>query len=303
VPNPAPTGTQTIKACMKNSPNTCGTFDLVLVPQVTIASSGPWLAGTTNNVTITGNNFGTSPLVSLGNAALVPSIGAVSNTSIALQVYVPVSFGGQTLTITVTNQSTGLSPPPSASANALVTKATIAINPPSATLRESQTQTFVSTCTAGGGACTGQNAVTWTATAGGVAPSGPSGATMTYTAPASVASNTQVTITACWAAGQCATAQVTVTPITVAVTPSPVNVNGCTTRQFNAQVSNAPATTVNWELIPQVGAIDNNGLYTAPCPVTAQHIMLRTEACEMASPAMQRPATSRFSTRRGTSAP
>ena len=103
VPNPAPTAPQTIqvKACMKNSPNTCGTFDFTLVPPVTIASPGTWLAGTTNNVTIAGNNFGTSPLVSLSNAAIVPSIGAVSNTSIALQAYVPVSFGGQTLTVTV----------------------------------------------------------------------------------------------------------------------------------------------------------------------------------------------------------
>jgi hypothetical protein len=280
VPNPAPTAPQVIQitACMKNSPNTCGSFDLTLVPPVTITSPGTWLAGTTNNVTITGNNFGTSPLVSLSNASIVPSIGAVSNTSIALQAYVPVSFGGQTLTVSVTNQSTGLNPPPSASANAIVTKATIAVNPPNATLRESQTQTFVTTCTAGSGACTGQNAVTWTASAGNVDPSGPSGATMTYTAPASVPSNTPVTITACWAPGQCGTAQVTVTPITVTVTPSPVNVNGCSTKPFNAQVSNTSVTTVNWDLIPQVGAIDSNGLYTSPCPVTTQQT-IQVRAC------------------------
>ena len=76
--------------------------------------------------------------------------------------------------------------------------------------------------------------------------------------------------------------QVTVTPITVVVTPSPVNVNGCTTRPFNAQVSNAPVTTVSWELIPQVGAIDNNGLYTAPCPVTAP-TQVQVKACSTAN--------------------
>lgn len=278
---PAITVVQTIpvQACMKNSPNTCATFDLVLVPPVTITSPGTWLAGANNNVTITGNNFGTSPQVSLSNPALFSTLGAVSNTSIALQSNVPVSMGGQTLTVTVTNTSTGLNPPPAASANVTITKATVAVTPASATLRESGTQTFNTTCTAGGGTCTGPNAIAWTATAGDVNPNGTS---MTYTAPPSVASNTAVTISACWAAGQCGTAQVTVTPITVTVSPTPVNVNGCSTRQFTAQVSNAPVTTVTWELIPQVGAIDSNGLYTAPCPVTAQ-TQVQVKACSTAN--------------------
>src|SRR6266705_1138450 len=39
----------------------------------------------------------------------------------------------------------------------------------------------------------------------------------------------------------------------------------------------------------------------APWPVTAQHIMLRAEACDTLSPPMQRPATSRLPTPLGTS--
>ena len=39
----------------------------------------------------------------------------------------------------------------------------------------------------------------------------------------------------------------------------------------------------------------------APWPLTAQHIMLRTAACETLSPPMQRPATIRLSTPCGTS--
>lgn len=283
VPSPAPTATQTIqiKACMKNSPNTCATFDFTLVPPVIITPPpGTWIAGTTNNVTINGSGFGTSPQLNLSNPAITPTIGAVSNTSIALQAFVPLSLGGQTLTVTVTNPSTGLSPPPSASANAVITKATIVIAPATVTLREGGTQTFTTTCTAGSGPCQGNNVVAWSASAGEVNANG--GTTMIYTAPASVASNTTVAITACWAAGQCATAQVTVIPITVTVTPSPTNVNGCSTRQFNAQVSNAPVNTVTWELIPQVGAIDGNGLYTSPCPVT-QQTSVQVKACSTAN--------------------
>src|ERR1700733_4840568 len=40
----------------------------------------------------------------------------------------------------------------------------------------------------------------------------------------------------------------------------------------------------------------------APWPLTAQHIMLRAEACDTLSPPMQRPATSRLATPLGTSA-
>ena len=49
--------------------------------------------------------------------------------------------------------------------------------------------------------------------------------------------------------------------------------------------------------------IDTAAATPAPWPVTVQHIMLRTAACEISSPAMQRPATSRFSILCGNSTP
>jgi hypothetical protein len=269
--------TTQVKACMKNSPNTCGTFDLTLVPSLTIASVGTWNAGTTNSITITGNGFGTSPQVSLSDPNIQVTLGAVTNTSIALSAYVPVSSGGETLTVTVQSATGGVSPP-SASANVVVTKAALQVSPASAQLRESQTQAFTSTCTAAGAPCTGLNNVTWTATAGSI--SSTAQASAVYTAPASVASTTTVTIKGCWSVvpEQCATAQVTVTPITVTLSPTTANVNGCSTRQFTAQVTNASPSTVTWDISPQVGAIDSNGLYTSPCPVTSQ-TQVQVRAC------------------------
>ena len=282
-PTPAITASQTIpvKACMKKNGNICGTCDFTVVAPVTITSAGNWQAGMTNNITITGTGFGESPEVVLSNPAITYTLGARSNTSIALQAYVPVSLGGQVLTVTVRNPSTGLSPTPSASANVPINRATLGITPSSASVREGGSVTFNTTCTAGGAACTGVSPPAWTANPN-IGTLFANGTSATYTAPSSVASTTTVTISACWAAGQCASAPVTITPITVTVTPNPVNINGCSTQRFTAQVQNASVITVTWPQ-PSVGAIDSTGLYTAPCPVTIQ-TQVPIKACSTENP-------------------
>ncbi|HTG36399.1 MAG TPA: choice-of-anchor D domain-containing protein [Thermoanaerobaculia bacterium] len=277
---PAITAAQTVtfNVCLRSSPGTCGKpdYSLVLVPPVAIASAGTWTAGTTSAVTITGTGFGTAPAVGLSDPGIPFTIASRNNTSIVLNVTLPVSAGGRSLTVTVQNTTAGLTS--AASAGVVVAKAVLAMTPTSATLRESQSASFSTTCTAGGSACTGSNPVSWSTTLGTITPTGAT--TAQYTAPASVASTTTGTIKACWSVApeQCATAQVTVNPLTVAVTPATANVNGCSTRQLTAQVTNATVTTVTWSIASGGGAVDTNGLYTAPCPVTAQSTV-QVKAC------------------------
>lgn len=285
---PAITAAQTVtfQVCLKASPATCAQPDypLVLVPPITISSAGTWNAGTSGPITITGTGFGASPNVLLSDASIPFSYVSRSNTSIVINATVPVSASGRTLTVTVQSSTAGITPP-AASSNVTVGAVSLGISPPSATLRESQTQTFSTTCTAaGGGACAGVNSVSWFATVGSINSTGPT--TALYTAPASVTSTTSVSVRACWSLApneRCATATVTITPLTVDVTPAAVNVNGCSTQRFNVAVSNAPVTTVTWSINPQVGAIDSTGLYTAPCPVTAQS-QVEVKACSTANP-------------------
>jgi hypothetical protein len=282
---PAITATQTVTfhVCLTASTAICASPDatLVLVPPVTITSAGVWNAGATSTVTITGTGFGTDPSVSLSDPGIPLSLGARSSTSIVLTATVPVSSGGQPLTVTVTSSTGGVTPPP-ASVTVTPVKAVLTINPTSAQLREGQAQAFTSTCTAGGVPCTAPGSPSWTAVLGSFSPS--VATTTSYTAPSSVSGATTIPVLACWSITpqQCATAQVTVNPLTVAVTPTSASVNGCSTKQFNAQVTNATVTTVDWSVVPQVGNIDANGFYTAPCPVTTQ-TQVQVRACSTAN--------------------
>ena len=275
------TKTATFNVCLKASPSTCGIpdYSLVLVPQVTITSPGAWFAGTTSGVTITGTGFGTAPIVRLSDPGIPVTILSRNNTSIVLSAPIPVNGGGRVLTVTVESTTAGLTS--SASANITVANAALTLTPAAPQLKEAQTQLFTATCTAGGTPCTGTNPLTWSADLGSIVSTGAT--TAQYTAPASLASTSTATIKACWsvAPAYCATAQATITPLTVAVNPPAANVNGCSTQPFTAQVTNGPAT-VTWSIVSGAGAIDQAGLYTAPCPITAQ-TAVQIKACSTAN--------------------
>src|SRR5208283_4210852 len=110
-----------------------------------------------------------------------------------------------------------------------------------------------------------------------------------YTAPSTIASNTNVTITAASVADPSVTAiaGITLLPasalVPVAVTPSPVSLTNGQTQQFTATVSGAGTTAVNWTLIPNVGSISASGLYTVP-PNIAVPQTITVQAASVASP-------------------
>jgi hypothetical protein len=132
-------------------------------------------------------------------------------------------------------------------------------------------------------------AVTWqvNGVTGGNATVGTISAVGLYTAPASVPSPAAVTVTAISVQDptKMGTAQVTVTvgpPISVAVSPTAVNVAANATQSFLATVSNTSNTAVTWQVNgatggnSSVGTISAFGLYTAPATVPSPAVVTVT---------------------------
>jgi hypothetical protein len=280
-----------ITACLAALPTICNApaippnpFQLELVPLIKIGFVNPtqWPAGTHPPlglvaVTINGSGFGGNPIVTLSDSSIVFAPVTLGNAKIEGYASIPL-MDRKTVTLTVSSTTDGISPPP-ASISIFITPPTtsISLSPKPSSLQETQTQLFSAspiTCTVGGGGnCQEVRTLVWTAAAGSIVPTtGPTGLPSgLYTAPVGVASDT-VRVCAVWAptVAVCDTAAFTViAPTVTMVPPTNVNLAGCGTNKFSAQVTNAQATTVNWSRSPTLGSIDAQGLYTAPCPYTS----------------------------------
>jgi hypothetical protein len=169
----------------------------------------------------------------------------------------------QNITVTATSQA---DPSKTGTATVTIVPIVVTVTPPTATLGPSQTQTF--TANVAGSLNT---AVTWSIPGG--SPGSINASTGVYTAPASVASQQNVTVTATSQAdpSKTATATVTLTPVTVTVTPATVSLGSLQTQQFTATVTGSANTAVTWSIPPGTqGTITASGLYTAPATVTFQ---------------------------------
>jgi hypothetical protein len=111
----------------------------------------------------------------------------------------------------------------------------------------------------------GGGAVQWTfapATAGAsISPSG------VFTAPAVVAAESQVVVTATPPGGVAEGAVVRLVPLEIVLAPAKVSLREGETQRFDAKVPGDPANAVEWNIAPGVGTI-LGGLYTAPTPNT-----------------------------------
>jgi len=93
-----------------------------------------------------------------------------------------------------------------------------------------------------------------------------------YTAPASIAAQQAVTVTATSVADTTKTASATVTlypAVRVDVSPSSASLCGGGTQQFTATVANTSNTAVTWSLNPALGSVSATGFYTAPATISA----------------------------------
>jgi RHS repeat-associated protein len=139
------------------------------------------------------------------------------------------------------------------------------LNPLAVTLYSSQTQQFTVLQT---GSCSAGNAA-WSMPAGSP---GTLSATGLYTAPASIATQQSVTLTATTLGANSTPLNSTITlmpSVAVTLTPGLASVPAAGTQQFTATVTNTANTAVTWSLIPAgAGSINATGLYTAPVTVT-----------------------------------
>ena len=134
----------------------------------------------------------------------------------------------------------------------------VLVSPGSATLGPGGSQQFSATTSS-------SEAVTWTATYGTVSGSG------LYTAPSTVS---QVAVDTVVATGQqsgdAAAALVTMVPQGARVSPVYTLMQPTTPpQQFSAALSGAPNQEVTWSMTPQVGSLNQAGLYTPPSSVSA----------------------------------
>jgi hypothetical protein len=114
-----------------------------------------------------------------------------------------------------------------------------------------------------------------------------------YMAPAAIANVTTVTVKAVSQADatKSATAQVSLNPLTITVSPASTSLAGGTTQPFIATLQNTNNPAVNWLVndipggdLATVGSISDAGLYTAPASATAQTVVT-VKAVSQADPA------------------
>ena len=178
----------------------------------------------------------------------------------------------QPVTVTATSVADGTKS--AAATVTLMPPISVSVAPPTVTLSGSQVQQFTATVTNAS-----NTAVTWS-----LAPAGTGtidSNTGLYTAPANIATQQTVTITAKSLADNSTvgTAAVTLSPpISVTVSPATVTLNGGQTQAFTALVTNTSNQVVTWSSAPAgVGGIDPaTGIYTAPAAIATQQTVTIT---------------------------
>ncbi|MFN7925699.1 MAG: malectin domain-containing carbohydrate-binding protein [Bryobacteraceae bacterium] len=232
----------TVTATSTGDPTKTATATVTLTPPAITVTVSPASAVLGQSQT---QQFGSNVPVTW---SLIPSIG---NITAAGLYTAPATITSQQ-SVTVTATSTG---DPTKTATATVTlmppAITVTVSPASAVLGQSQTQQF------------GANVpVTWS-----LSPSiGSITAAGLYTAPASIATQQAVTVTATSTQDptKFASANVTLTPPPpLSIAPTTATLGPSQTQQFTANQA------VTWSLNPNVGTISTTGLYTAPSSIAA----------------------------------
>ena len=256
-----------IEACLVESPAFCAQLPLDLPEPLNLYSftpgTGRWQAGTLTDFTITGTGFRPGMQISMGG--LEVTVTSMTETVIQGKVRILAAATGVPLRLAIVypdgNPGSITWSPREAE------PATVAVSPGTAQVPGGGSRGFDSVClTSTALPCTSQEIPSWTTSQGSITPTG---LHATYTAPASVASESQATVTACWNYGEeskCGFAAVSLLPNgpIVSVTPKTASVRPGETKQFTAQVTNDPNTAVTWSIQPQIGTITQGGLYTAP---------------------------------------
>jgi hypothetical protein len=205
--------------------------------------------------------------------SLTPNVGTLANGFYTA----PANITSQE-TITVTAASLA-DPSKTASVSVILqpTAPSLVVNvsvwPASASLKGGQSTTFTPTVSG-----TSNTAVSWS-----LSPQVGTIANGVYQAPATIASQQTVTITAASAAdpSKTASASVILQPtapspvVNLSVSPTSASLKGGQSTTFTPTVSGTSNTAVSWSLSPQVGTIAN-GVYQAPATIASQQTVTIT---------------------------
>src|ERR1700678_637513 len=201
--------------------------------------------------------------------SVTPNVGTISNGFYTAPASVTTQ---QTLTVTATseaqpnkNATVSLILKPVSSTPAPTVS--ISLSPGSKSLDGGQSVTFTPTVSG-----TTNTAVTWS-----ISPQVGTIANGVYQAPATIASQQSITVTATSVANSAKTAVATVSliPVGLTVGPTSTSLEGAQTATFTATVSGATNTAVTWSVSPQVGTI-SNGVYQAPATIATQQTITVT---------------------------
>ena len=194
-----------------------------------------------------------------------PSVGAISSTGL----YTAPSTLSSPQAVTVAATSVA-DPVKSANATVNLEPVVVSLSPSTASLQINQQQQFTATVT--GNADT---SVTWSLGAGNPGTISASGL---YTAPASIATQQNISVIAASVAdpNRNDTATVTLIPVAVAVSPASASLASGQSQQFTATVTGTSNTSVTWSISPAVGSISGTGLYTAPAMVSSSQTVTVT---------------------------
>src|SRR5579864_5766797 len=304
-PSPAIASAQnvSIQACVNTitpppASRVCDSTTLVLSPAPIITTVNPaaWPSGQATLITITGTGFGTTaPNVTISDPTIVFSQTSYTFTAQSQTIQGTVSpnpmAAAEFIALTVTTNANPINStsPPSGTITVNPVTITVSFFPTSATLLETQQQSFAATVgckTAGNLSCTVSPQVTCslsqnlgTVTAGATT-------SCVYTATATVTGQQpqqlQLIGKSVFNNNASGTASITLTPLNVTVTPGTAVVNGGQTQKFTANVTGALNNNngVTWTVTPPVGVIDASGTYTAPNPIAAGQ-NLTVKACSV----------------------
>jgi hypothetical protein len=259
------------KRTSDNSAICCAT--LTLNPVSVNPASSTLFAGQTEQFSLAGG--GSSPPTVTWS--MTPSVGTL--TAAGLYTAPASISANQTITITATN--TANSAETVSGTLALIPVGVSALSPATVSLQINQTQTFTTTVTG-----TSNQTLNWTLSPSG-ATSGSVSSAGVYTAPSTIPTSQTVTITATSAADstKSSSAQITLIPDTLTISPTGATLTAGQSQQFTATVTGTSNAFVNWTMNPSVGTLSSGGYYTAPGTITSSQTVVIT-ATSQADPAL-----------------
>jgi hypothetical protein len=167
----------------------------------------------------------------------------------------------------------------------------VSVSPSTVSLIAGATQQFTATVTG-----TSSTAVTWSTSGCTGSACGTIDANGLYTTPTPIPSAATMTVVATLQSdtSKTGTAKVSQVPVGVTVSPGTVSLDAGGTQQFTAAVTGTNSTAVTWSITgctgSACGAVDANGLYTAPSSVPSPTDVTVT-ATAQADPSKFAPAT------------